>query len=282
MDRNEFQALAAEGLLLDGATGSNLMKAGMPKGVCAEQWILDHPEALISLQKAYAEAGSQIIYAPTFTANRFYLSQHGLGEQVTDINRRLVEMTRRAAPGALVAGDMTTLGQPDTPYEELLKVYTEQAQALYDAGVDLFIAETLMRVEEAMAAVEACRMVCDLPVMCSFSVMGDGMLYFGGSVLEAAPQLEEFGADAAGVNCSAGPDQMVAVVRSLARSVQIPIIAKPNAGMPVIDDEGRAVYSMSPEEFGGHMLRLRQSGAKLLGGCCGTEPSHIAALTSIF
>ena len=277
MDRQEFQTLAAGGLLLDGATGSNLMKAGMPKGVCAESWILEHPEALISLQKAYAEAGSQIVYAPTFTANRFYLSQHGLGEQVRDINRRLVELSRQAAPGVWVAGDMTTLGQPDTSYEELLQVYTEQAQALYDAGVDLFIAETLMRVEEAMAAVEACRMVCDLPVMCSFSVMGDGMLYFGGSVLEAAPQLEEFGDDAVGVNCSAGPDQMIAVVRSLALSVQIPVIAKPNAGMPVIDDEGRAVYSMEPEEFAGHMRRLCQSGARLLGGCCGTEPAHIAA-----
>lgn len=282
MKRHEFQALAAEGLLLDGATGSNLMKAGMPKGVCAESWILQNPQTLISLQKAYAQAGSDILYAPTFTANRHYLSQHGLGEQVPQINRSLVELSRKAAPGVLVAGDMTTLGQPDTPYEELLQVYTEQAQALCDAGVDLFIAETLMRVEEAMAAVEACRMVCDLPVLCSFSVMGDGMLYFGGSVLDAAPQLEEFGADAVGVNCSAGPDQMVAVVRSLAQSVQIPVIAKPNAGMPVIDDEGKAVYSMEPEEFACHMKRLRQSGARLLGGCCGTEPSHIAALTSIF
>lgn len=281
MDRNEFQALAAEGLLLDGATGSNLMKAGMPKGVCAESWILENPQALISLQKAYAEAGSRIVYAPTFTANRHYLSEHGLGDRVAEINRRLVELSRKAAPGALVAGDMTTLGQPDTSYEELLQVYTEQAQALYDAGVDLFVAETLMRVEEAMAAVEACRMVCDLPVMCSFSVMGDGMLYFGGSVLEAAPQLEEFGADAVGVNCSAGPDQMIAVVRSLAQSVQVPVIAKPNAGMPVIDDEGKAVYSMKPEEFAAHMKRLRQSGARLLGGCCGTEPAHIAATAKV-
>lgn len=281
MKRQEFQALAAKGILLDGATGSNLMKAGMPRGVCAEQWILEHPEPLMALQKAYAEAGSQIVYAPTFTANGFYLAQHGLGDQVAEINRSLVELSRKAAPGALVAGDMTTLGKADTPYEELLQVYTEQAQALYDAGVDLFVAETLMCAEEAMAALEACRLVCDLPVMCSFSVMGDGMLYFGGSVLEAAPQLEEFGADAVGVNCSAGPDQMIAVVRSLAQSVQIPVIAKPNAGMPVIDDEGRAVYSMSPEEFGGYMLRLRQSGARLLGGCCGTEPAHIAALSAI-
>ncbi len=282
MNRNEFRQLFEKGpVLLDGATGSNLMKAGMPKGVCAEQWILDHPEALIELQRAYAGAGSQIIYAPTFTANSFYLSQHGLEGETARINRELVALSRQAAPDAILAGDMTTPGKPDLPYEQLLEIYTQQAAALRDAGVDVYIAETLMSAEEAMAALEACRLVSDLPFLCSFSVMGDGMLYFGGSVLEAAPQAAEFGADAVGVNCSAGPDQMATVIRNLAQTVGVPVIAKPNAGMPVIDDEGHAVYAMSPEEFAGQMRRLRQEGASLLGGCCGTEPAHIAALASV-
>ena len=282
MNRNEFKRLFAKGpVLLDGATGSNLMKAGMPKGICAERWILDHPEALVQLQRAYAQAGSRIIYAPTFTANSFYLSQHGLGGETARINRELVALSRQAAPGVLVAGDMTTPGKPDLSYEELLDIYSEQAAALRDAGVDLYIAETLMRAEEAMAALEACRMVSDLPFLCSFSIMGDGMLYFGGSVLDAAPQAAEFGADAVGVNCSAGPDQMATVIRNLVQAVEVPVIAKPNAGMPVIDDEGNAVYSMEPEEFGRQMRRLRQEGALLLGGCCGTEPAYVAALAAV-
>lgn len=140
------------------------------------------------------------------------------------------------------------------------------------------IIETMMGLEETMAALEACKMTCDLPVMCTFSVTSDGMLYFGGSIYDAAPQLEGFGADAVGINCSCGPDQMVTVVRSLADTLHVPVIAKPNAGMPVIDDHGNAVYSMPPEEFGEHMKALYEAGATILGGCCGTDPSYIAAI----
>jgi len=265
-------------MILDGATGSNLMKAGLPRGVCNEQWILDHPQIIEQLQHAYAEAGSQILYAPTFTANRFYLAQHGLGDQVARINAELVACSRRAAPDALIAGDMTTLGRADYSYERLLEIYTEQAQALADAGVDLYIIETMMGLDETMAALEACMMVSELPVMCSFSVMGDGMLYYGGTVFDAAQQLEGFGAAAVGVNCSAGPGQMENVVRLLAEKVQIPIIAKPNAGMPVIDENGVAQYDMQPDEFGAQMKQLRRAGASLLGGCCGTDPEYIRCL----
>lgn len=276
----EFRALTEQGVvLLDGATGSNLMKAGMPRGVCAEQWILEHPQAIRHLQQAYAAAGSQIVYAPTFTASEPYLAQHGLADRLEEINRCLVALSREAVgPRVLVAGDMTTVGRPDVPYEQLLEIYTRQAGALLAAGVDLYIIETMMGLEETMAALEACKLVSSLPVLCTFSVTADGMLYFGGSVYEAAPQLEGFGADAVGINCSCGPDQMATVVRSLAQSLTVPVIAKPNAGMPVIDDRGNAVYSMDPEAFGGHMRQLREAGAKILGGCCGTDPTYIRAL----
>ena len=140
-----------------------------------------------------------------------------------------------------------------------------------DAG-RVYIIFTL---EETMAALEACKMVSELPVMCSFSVTSDGMLYFGGSIYEAAPQLEEFGADAVGINCSCGPDQMETVVRTLANTLSVPVIAKPNAGMPVIDEQGNAVYSMEPREFAVHMKALYKAGARILGGCCGTDPSYI-------
>lgn len=282
MTISEFQALTASGpVLLDGATGSNLMKAGMPRGVCAEQWNLDHPDVIYGLQRAYAEAGSRIVYAPTFTASAPYLAQHGLEDRLEEINASLVALTRKAVDGrAYVAGDLTTVGRPDVPYEELLEIYARQAKALLEAGVDLYVIETMMGLEETMAALEACKLVSELPVMCSFSVTADGMLYFGGSIYDAAPQLEGFGADAVGINCSCGPDQMAAVVRSLAQSLTVPVIAKPNAGMPVIDDQGHAVYSMDPEEFAGHMRTLQEAGAKLLGGCCGTDPGYIRAVKS--
>ena len=281
MTRNEFAARLAQGpLLLDGATGSNLMKAGMPKGVCAETWILDHPQAILDLQRAYVAAGSQVLLAPTFTAGRMYLSQHGLEGELKELNRCLVALSREAAQGkAWVAGDMTTMGRADVPYETMLEYYEEQARALAEAGVDLILCETLMGHDEAMAALEGCRMAAaELPVCCSFSVTADGMLYFGGSVYEAAPQVAEFGADAVGINCSVGPDQLESVVRALQESLTVPVIAKPNAGMPEIDDQGNAHYSMHAAEFGRHMAALHRAGASILGGCCGTEPPYIAAL----
>ena len=281
MTRNEFAARLAQGpLLLDGATGSNLMKAGMPKGVCAETWILDHPQAILDLQRAYVAAGSQVLLAPTFTAGRMYLSQHGLEGELKELNRCLVALSREAAQGkAWVAGDMTTMGRADVPYETMLEYYHEQARALAEAGVDLILCETLMGHDEAMAALEGCRMAAEeLPVCCSFSVTADGMLYFGGSVYEAAPQVAEFGADAVGINCSVGPDQLESVVRALRESLTVPVIAKPNAGMPEIDDQGNAHYSMHAADFGRHMAALHRAGASILGGCCGTEPPYIAAL----
>lgn len=280
MTKETFKTLGT--VLLDGATGSNMMKAGMPRGVCAERWHLDHPEAIQSLQRAYAEAGSQIVYAPTFTASEPYLAQHGMAEELERINCELVALSRKAVgENVYVAGDMTTVGKPDLPYEYLLEVYTRQAKALKEAGVDLFVIETMMGLEETMAALEACNMVSDLPVMCSFSVTADGMLYFGGSIYDAAPQLEGFGASAVGINCSCGPDQMTAVVRALADSLTIPVIAKPNAGMPTIDEQGNAIYSMAPDEFAKGMLELENAGATVLGGCCGTDPSYIRALKDV-
>ena len=277
MTREQFKNLGT--VILDGATGSNLMKAGMPRGVCTEQWILENFHILSQLQRAYAEAGSQIVYAPTFTASEPYLARHGLAEQLEKMNCDLVALTRQAVGAdVLVAGDMTTVGKPDVSYEDLLVVYTRQAKALVQAGVDLFVVETMMGLEETMAALEACRMVSELPVMCSFSVTSDGMLYFGGSIYDAAPQLEGFGADAVGINCSCGPDQMTAVVRNLAQTLSVPVIAKPNAGMPVIDEYGTAVYSMAPEEFAQGMVELKIAGASVLGGCCGTDPDYIRAL----
>ena len=281
----EFKKRASEGvILLDGATGSNLRLAGMPVGVSTEQWVYDHPEAILRLQRAYVEAGSDIIYAPTFMANRVGLGMHGIEDRLAELNAGLVKLSKEAADGrALVAGDITTTGKPLEPvgpmsYQALFDVYREQIEALAAAGVDLLVAETMMSIDETVCAVEAAASLCDLPIMCSLTMEADGHLLLGGSAVEAVETLQALGACAVGLNCSVGPDQLEAVVRAMKAVAQVPVIAKPNAGLPVMDDKGQAHYSMGPEAFAEAMLRLIDAGASLIGGCCGTTPAHIRAL----
>ena len=291
MTKQEFADLTKAGIvLLDGATGSNLRAAGMPVGVPPERWNLDHPQALLDLQRAYVSAGSQILCAPTFSANRLALRHYFLEEQVAPLNVSLVELSKEAAGGrALVAGDLATLGQPMEPngrmtYARAYDIYREQIEALAEAGVDLLAAETLMGSEEALALLDAASSVCGLPVLCAFSAEADGSLIFGGSVREAArlvETLQEMGAAAVGVNCSVGPDQLEAVVRTIREAVDIPVVAKPNAGLPVIDHLGRAHYAMGPEEFARHMAVLVEAGAAVVGGCCGTTPAYIRRLAGM-
>lgn len=286
MTREEFAAMAAAGpIILDGATGSNLYKAGMPRGICTEEWILENPQAITDLQKAYVGAGTQILYAPTFSANRITLKGFCLADRLEEINSGLVKLTKKnvEGTGVLVAGDLTTTGQMLAPkgnmsYERLLEVYKEQIQVLAEAGADLLVAETMMGVEETMAAVDAAMAVTELPIICTLSLSADGNAIFDGSGQEAVETLQAMGASAVGLNCSVGPDQLEAVVRSMRAVAQVPIVAKPNAGMPVISDTGEAVYSMTPEEFAGHMKVLVDAGAGIVGGCCGTSPDYIRAL----
>ena len=285
MNREEFAALCqSRPLLLDGATGSNLMKRGMPRGVCTELWIDAHPEILLDLQREYVAAGSDIIYAPTFSANRHTLQREGLGDQVGELNRRLVSLSRQAAGGkALVAGDMTTTGVPLEPngpmeYNRLHEIYREQAAALAEGGADLIVIETMLGIDETAVALEAAREVCDLPVLCSLTVQSDGSAYFGGNCVDAVEELQELGASAAGVNCSCGPEQLVSLVRNMKAVARIPLLVKPNAGMPAISDDGEAVYPMTAAEFAAHMRVLLEAGADLIGGCCGTTPEFIAEM----
>ena len=172
MDKEAFRKLCGEKIVyLDGATGSNLMKAGMPVGVCPEQWILEHEDALVSLQQAYVRAGSNIVYAPTFTANRIKLAEYGLENDIKEINVRLVKLSKKAVGGrALVAGDLTMTGKQLKPMgplelEELIEVYKEQIRYLEEAGADLLVIETMMSLQETRAAAIAAMEVSSLPVM---------------------------------------------------------------------------------------------------------------------
>lgn len=288
MTRQEWIEWASRGaVLLDGATGSNLRESGIPVGVSPELWVLEHPEALLALQRGYVEAGSQILCAATFSANRLGLANFGLAEKVGELNAALVALSKEAAGGkALVAGDLSTVGRPlepvgDLPYSVAYDIYREQMEALAAAGVDLLAVETLMGIDEAAAALDAAGAACGLPVLCTFSVEADGTIPFGGTALEALLTAQELGAAAVGVNCSVGPDQLEAVVRTLAEAAAVPVIAKPNAGLPVIDELGRAVYTMGPRDFARHMAVLARAGASLLGGCCGSAPDYIRALAEV-
>ena len=288
MTRQEFDDLTKQGVvILDGAMGSNLRKAGMPVGICAEQWALEHPDVILDLQGKYVDAGSRIIYAPTFSANRISLAMHGLEDQLERLNRELITLSKKAAAGKVfVAGDVTTTGKMLEPrgemaYETLLDVYKEQISVLAEGGADLIIAETMLAVDETTVVLDAAQAVCDLPVMCTLTLESDGSLMYGGDILEAVETLQEMGAAAVGLNCSVGPDQLVAVVSSMKKVAKVPLIVKPNAGMPVIDNRGRAHYNMKPESFAHSMMRLVEAGADMIGGCCGTDPDYIRAVTDV-
>ncbi len=284
MTREEFLNICSTRfVILDGATGTNLQAAGLPVGVCPEEWILEHPEALIELQNSFIEAGADILYAPTFTGNRIKLAEYGLEDRLQSINAELVRLSKKAANGrAFIAGDLTMTGQQLFPlgtldFEELVEVYKEQAKAIADAGADLFVIETMMSLQETRAAVIAIREVCDLPIMATLTFEPDGRTLFG-TPAECVPTvLQGLGADAVGINCGAGPDKMEDIVKTLCEYSEIPVIVKANAGLPELEN-GKTVYKMTPEEFASHSARLAALGASVLGGCCGTTPEHIAAL----
>ena len=285
MTKKEFAKLVSERpVFLDGATGSNLQKRGMPIGVCPEKWILENKEVLVGLQREFVEAGSNIIYAPTFGANAVKLGEYGLAEDIGRINTELVALSREAAGGkCLVAGDLTMTGEQLAPigtldFEELVDIYKEQIRFLVDAGVDLLVVETMMSLQESRAALIAAVEVCELPVMVSMTFEADGRTLFGTDARTAAVVLESLGASAIGVNCSTGPDRMVELIKALAEVTTLPIIAKPNAGLPTLDKDGRTVYDMGSDEFVEGMVRLAEAGASILGGCCGTTPEYIEKL----
>ena len=284
LTREEFHEKIAGGIhFLDGATGSNLRKAGMPNGVCTEQWVLEHPEILVSLQRCYAEAGSQILYAPTFQAQPMALATVGLEDQTESINARLAALSRSAAPGCLIAGDLTTLAAfceswDADNFDLLVENYQRQIRGLIDGGCDILVAETLMYAQEAEAILCAAEMEGAGAVMYSFTMMGDGSLFSGADAGPILQELEEAGAAAVGFNCVAMDMMTPYLVSKLHRSVKGPLICKPNAGNPVINMQGIAEYSMKPEEFAAFARQCRDNGASLLGGCCGTDPEFIAAV----
>lgn len=293
MTREEFITLSKDHILyLDGATGSNLVKAGMPSGVCPEQWILEHQDVMLQLQKDYVQAGTNILYAPTFTANRVKLAEYHLEKNMTSMIRDLVAISKKAAestPGhpVYVAGDLTMTGEQLKPMgkmelETLIDIYKEQILCLVDAGADLLVVETMMSLAETRAALIAAKEVCDLPVIATLTFEADGRTLFGTDAKTAAIVLESLEASAIGANCSTGPAQMESIISEMVSHTRIPVIAKPNAGLPFLDENGTTCYNMEAEEFAEEMEVLVNAGATILGGCCGTTPEFIRQIHERF
>ena len=287
LSKEQLQEKIARGLrFLDGATGSNLRLAGMPKGCCTEQWVLENPLPLVKLQRAYAQSGSQIIYAPTFQAQPIALQTVGLERQTEAINAALVSLSRSAAPDCLIAGDLTTLTafcdswNPDN-FDLLVSNYRRQIRGLIDGGCDLLVGETLLYPQEAEAILCAAELEGAGAAMYSFTMQLDGSLFSGRDAGPVLRGLEEAGAAAVGFNCVSMDMMTPYLVSKLRRHVKGPLLCKPNAGNPIIDEDGVAQYDMTPSQFKALAQDCLNNGANLLGGCCGTNPDFIAALQEL-
>ena len=287
MTRSEFKDLAARHILrLDGATGTELAKRGMPAGVCPEAWILDHPDAILDVQRSYAAAGSDIVYAPTFGANPLKLAEFGLEERTEELNRELAKLSRRALPpDRYVFGDIAPTGKLIEPYgelafEETVELYKRQIRALLASeSLDGFAIETMMDLQEARAALIAVRELSDLPTIVTLTFEPGGRTLTGVHPVSALVTLQSLGADAFGCNCSTGPEAMAEIIRELKPYAEIPLVAKPNAGMPHLVD-GVTKFDLAPKPFAQAALALVDAGANLIGGCCGTSPEHIRELNA--
>ncbi len=278
---SQFHDKIASGLrFLDGATGSNLRKAGMPNGACTESWVLSNPEALIRLQREYVKAGSQVLYAPTFQAQPIALEKECLDKHTEAINAHLVSLSKSVDSHVLVAGNLTTLAAfmdsfDECNFEMMIENYRRQIKGLLDGGADLLAAETLMYPLEAEAILTAAELEGASTVLYSFTMQGDGSLFSGCDAGPILQELEKAGAAAVGFNCVSANAFTPGLVSKLRRYVKGPLVCKPNAGDPVIDGNGIAQYSLSAHDFAKIMADCHKMGATLLGGCCGTSPSYI-------
>ncbi|MBE6648643.1 MAG: hypothetical protein E7614_03885 [Ruminococcaceae bacterium] len=272
---------------LDGATGTNLMKSGLPQGVCVEKWVSENPDVLISLQKEYVDAGSDIIYASTFGANPISLSKYSLEDETETLNAKLVSISKIASNGkAKVAGDISSTGcllapLGDATYDDIKNAYMRQARALDKAGVDLFVLETFSSLAECLAAFDGVRAVSDKKIIASVTVEPSGKTLCGDSPESCLIALTARGAYAFGVNCSSGVESMAKIVKKLYPISSVPIISKPNAGLPVLVN-GENVFPDSSAVFAEKYEELAKAGASFIGGCCGTTPSHIKELYEKF
>ena len=272
-------------LTSDGATGTNLIARGLPRGKSAEEWVLENPEAISALHRDFIDAGSDIILTSTFGGSEIRLSRSGLKDKHQEVNRKAVELARQAAGDqqVLIAGSIGPLGEMMKPLGTLDEEtaewnYRQQAQTLSEAGVNLLLIETQYDITEAAIAVKAAISVSQLPVICSFSFDRGTKTMMGISPTQFAKAIAPLGVEALGINCGKSLEDNLNALKELTSVTELPIWFKPNAGLPVINAEGIASYDVSPEEMAGHVHQWIENGARIIGGCCGTSPQHLSAI----
>lgn len=274
-------------ILLDGAIGTELDKHGL---MGRARTNLENPEVVLEIQREYANCGCDAITANTLTMNRIFIETHNVGVSVEDVNRAGVKIAREAVgEGQYVLGNISSTGQLLEPYgtykeSQFYDAFKEQAEILADCGVDGFIIETMFDLREAVCALKACKDKFPLPVIVSIAFLTEakgGRTMMGDSAQQCAKDLTEGGADVVGANCGEiDPSQMAVIVSELKSATSLPIIAQPNAGKPQLID-GETVFKMSPDDFSKGIGECLSTGARIVGGCCGTTPEHIRAVASL-
>ncbi len=283
MSNSEFLTqLSRHILVADGATGTNLLKHGLPRGVPSDRWVLENPQAVIRLHREFVEAGANILLTDTFGATRLRLAHSGIGERVVELNQKAVALAREAAGGqeVFVAGSMGPIGEllkplGPLPEADAESAFTEQARALAEAGVDLLVVETQFDLVEARAALRAVRSVTALPLVCSFSFDRGTRTMMGVKPGQLAAELEPLGVDLIGVNCGRSLAENLTALRELRATTNLPLWFKPNAGLPHPDEQREPVYDVTPQDMGAQVAAWVEAGAAVVGGCCGTSPEHL-------
>ena len=272
-------------LVADGATGTNLQQRGLGRGVSSERWVLDNPDQIVRLHADFIEAGADLILTSTFGATSIRLEQSGLAKRTAEVNRKAVNLARQAAgpSGTLVAGSIGPTGhllKPLGPLEEAdaVAAFAAQAQALTAAGVDLLVIETQFDLGEARSAIKGVRSVSNLPLVVSFSYDRGTRTMMGVRPASMAAELADLGVDVLGINCGRSLEDNLKALGELHSSTILPIWFKPNAGLPVLDEDANPTYTISPEQMGVQARSWIAAGAQIVGGCCGTSPAHLAAI----
>ncbi len=287
MSSNRFleRLQAGKVLVLDGATGTNLQRRGLPGGTPSDVWVLDNPDAVRQLHQDFLEAGSDIILTNTFGSTRLHLGHSGLADRFEQSNRKAVELARQVVgdSGALVGGSMGPLGEMLQPFgtiseADAQETYAEQARVLSEAGVDLLVIETQFDLNEAKAAIRGARSITDLPLVCSFSYDRGTRTMMGLKPTQAGQELADAGVAVLGINCGRSLEDNLKALQELRQVTSLPIWFKPNAGLPHNDEEGRLQYDVTPEMMAAQVPQWVAAGARLIGGCCGTSPEHLKAI----
>jgi len=285
---------AGEVLVFDGGYGTELFAAGLANGACPELWNDTHADTVRRIHKGYFDAGSQIVETNTFGGTRLKLNEYRIGDRTRELNERGARLARSVAPAhGFVAGSIGPTSRlpaeyeplGDTTDEEYFEAFREQAAALAEGGVDLFAVETMMFPQEARAAVRACKAVAELPVMATmffqFEELHDrDRTMWGESPGEVATTLLAAGADAVGMNCGRGPDRAVVIIREMRAVTGAPLVAYPNAGLPITQGD-RVAYELGPEEMAKDYPALLDAGAGIVGACCGSNPAHIRRIAEV-